>query len=303
MTAGRRILIFGTTGQLGRELTRARWPKQTRIIALGRPEADFTVPRALGEVVRSVAPDAIVIAAGFTHVDAAETNETLARTVNADAPAAIAAAAADRNLPVIYPSTDYVFDGRKSGRYDEDDPVAPLGAYGRSKAEGEQRVRFTAGRHAILRTAWLYSPFGLNFVRTMLRVAADRPEVAVVGDQHGCPTAAADLAAAIVAVVGRLLDDERLSGTFHAVGTAEATWYDIAAAIFTRLERLGLPRPRLRRITTGEYPTAAVRPRNSRLATDRLAATFGCELAGWPIALPRTLSELLESVPGAGGRT
>jgi dTDP-4-dehydrorhamnose reductase len=287
-----RLLVFGTTGQLGRELARAAWPKDTALAFLDRQAADLARPSTLPDIVREHRPDLVVIAAAYTAVDRAESEPDLAMTVNGEAPGTIAAGAAAIGVPVVHVSTDYVFDGSKPTPYTEDDPVAPLGAYGRSKEAGERAVRAANPRHVILRTAWVYSPFGANFVRTMLRLAESREEVGVVDDQIGCPTAAGDLAAAIACLAPGLGSDAPF-GTYHAAGAGETTWHGFAEEVFRGLERRDLKRPRNRAITSAEYPTPARRPANSRLDASKLRSAFGLRLASYTEALPRVLDELV----------
>lgn len=295
-----RVLIFGSTGQVSRALARAKWPAGMTPIALDRSAADFSQPEKLGPIVRHHAPDATIIAAAFTQVDKAESEEALATRVNADAPGEIAHAAAALAIPVIHLSTDYVFDGEKDGPYVESDPVGPVGAYGRSKLAGEVAVQQANARHLILRTAWVYDAGGTNFLRTMLRLAESRDEVRVVADQHGCPTAAVDIAAAIVHALPTVLQDETKAGTYHIAGDAPTTWHGFAEAIFEGLEARGLRRPRNVPITTAEYPTPAKRPRNSRLSSDAFAGTFGFRLRGYPAALPPILDEAIGPIPESG---
>jgi dTDP-4-dehydrorhamnose reductase len=298
MAAPLRVLVFGATGQLARELARASWPAATETRFVDRAGADLARPAALGAVVAHHRPDVVVIAAAYTAVDRAETEEGLATTINGEAPGAIAAAAAQIGAPLIHVSTDYVFDGSALSAYGEDDPIAPANAYGRSKALGEARVRAANPRHFILRTSWLYSAFGANFVRTMLRFAAARPEVSVVADQRGCPTAVGDLAQAI-AGLAPLARDGAAYGTYHAAGASATSWHGFAEGIFAQLVARGLPRPANRAIATADYPTPARRPANSRLSCDRLAAAFGIRLGPWEDSLPRVIDELLSQPAGA----
>jgi dTDP-4-dehydrorhamnose reductase len=297
-----RILVFGTTGQLAREFQRQPWPAGVEPRFLDRAAVDLAHPDAAAAAVADHRPDAVVIAAAYTAVDRAESEEALATAVNAEAPGAIAAAAARIGAPVVHLSTDYVFDGTKPEPYVEDDPIAPTGAYGRSKALGEARVRDANPHHLILRTAWVYSPFGTNFVRTMLRLAASRPEVGVVADQQGCPTAASELARAIVKLLPGLRDGGTRWGTYHAAGATATSWHGFAEAIFASLASRGLTRPLNRAIATADYPTPARRPANSRLASDRLVAAFGLRLAGFEESLPGVIDELLAPAAAEAGR-
>lgn len=287
------VLVFGSTGQLARELARAEWAAGTRLTFLDRAAADLRQAMTLAPVVRRHRPDIVIVAAAYTAVDRAESEESLAFAVNAEAPAAIAAAAAKLSIPVIYLSTDYVFDGEKRGRYEEDDPTRPLGAYGRSKRAGEEMVRSANPCHIVLRTSWIFSVHGSNFVRTMLRLAETRDEVRIVGDQRGCPTAAASLAAAIARLVPTLLQPAAPSGTFHLASPSDATWHSFAEAIFSGIAARGGRRPRNLAIPTSDYPTPARRPLNSRLSSRRIGEDLGISLPGWEESLARILDELL----------
>ena len=242
------------------------------------------------------APDLVVNAAAYTAVDKAEQEPAAAHAINALGAGATAEAAAGLGIPVIQVSTDYVFDGAKPDPYTEDDPTGPLGSYGRSKLEGEAAVAAANPRHVILRTAWVYAPYGQNFVRTMLRLAATRPELGVVADQHGCPTAARDIAATILGVAAQLLthpDDKARRGVFHMAAQGEAVWADVAEAIFGRSAALGGPSATVRRITTADYPTPARRPANSRLDCSKLQRLYGIALPPWRVSLESCVERLV----------
>jgi dTDP-4-dehydrorhamnose reductase len=288
-----RVLILGSTGQLGRELSRAAWPDDIEPVFLDRQAADFGAPETLGAIVSRQEPDAVVIAAAYTNVDKAEVEEELAMRINAEAPAAIARAAAERSIPMVYVSTDYVFDGTKTTPYEEADPVNPLNAYGRTKLAGEEAVRAANPRHLILRTSWVYSAHGANFLLSMLRLAKEHAEVTIVADQHGCPTAAGDLADAIVRTMPRLLRDEARWGTYHLAGGSETTWHGFAESIFRQLTARGITRPSNKAITTSEFPRPAQRPANGRLSSAAFLAEFGIALPGFETAVPRVLDEAL----------
>jgi dTDP-4-dehydrorhamnose reductase len=245
---------------------------------------------------------AVVNAAAYTEVDRAESDVAAAWTLNALAPALVAAETGRRGIPLLHLSTDFVFDGEKASPYVEDDPVRPLSVYGASKEGGEQAVRTANPRHVILRTAWVYSPFRKNFVRTMLRLAAEREEIRVVDDQRGSPTSAADLAAACgrIALAMARAPDAAPCGTYHCAGAGEATWCGLARAVFEiagdRLAR----RPRLTAISTADYPTPARRPPDSRLDCGRLSQLWGVALRPWREALRATLDEILTRQGGTG---
>ncbi|WP_029008287.1 dTDP-4-dehydrorhamnose reductase [Azospirillum halopraeferens] len=289
------ILVIGAQGQVARELARAVLPPGFALHTVGRPGLDVSDRAAVRECVLGSGAAAVVNAAAYTAVDRAESEPEMAFAVNAAGPGHLAAATAEAGLPLIHLSTDYVFDGTRQGPYREDDPVAPLGVYGASKEAGERAVREGNPHHVILRTAWVHSPFGANFVRTMLRLGAERDELRVVADQRGCPTAAGDLAAAIVEIVRQLVADRRDDawGTYHLAGTGETTWHGFAEAIFARAApRLGR-HPVVHAITTAEYPTPARRPANSVLDCALAGRRFGVALRPWPEALAAVVDELL----------
>jgi dTDP-4-dehydrorhamnose reductase len=294
--SGQAILVAGKTGQLARCLADTARQRGVALVTLGRPELDLTHPESAARIVASHAPRAIVNAAAYTAVDKAEAEPTLAMAVNRDGAGALAAAAARLGVPFIHVSTDYVFDGRKDAPYREEDAPCPLGAYGRSKLEGEAAVRGACPAGVILRTSWVYSPFGQNFVTTMLRLATTREKVQVVDDQHGAPTAAPDLASAILDIAERLsaqrMDDGDTGGIYHLAAAGETTWYGFAGAIFAGWARRGHRVPMLEPITTAQYPTPARRPPNSRLDCRKIARIFGLRLPAWQISLERCLDEL-----------
>ena len=226
------VLLTGGTGQLGIELLRQPWPEGVRLHAPARAELDLADPASVARMVASRRWDAVISSGAYTAVDKAESEVGAAWAVNALAPAILARAAAEVGAPMVHVSTDYVFAGDKPEPYAEDDPVGPLGVYGASKEGGEQAVRTANPRHVILRTAWVVSPHRANFLKTMLRLGAEREELRVVADQHGCPTFAADLAAAIRTILLRLMADRGApTGTFHFVNEGEASWAEFAAAI------------------------------------------------------------------------
>jgi dTDP-4-dehydrorhamnose reductase len=289
------ILVAGKTGQLARCLAHEAGRRGTPLVALGRPELDLTQPDLLARAVAAHAPRAIVNAAAYTAVDKAEAEPPLAMAVNRDGAGALAAAAARLKVPFVHLSTDYVFDGRKGAPYVEEDAPSPLGAYGRSKREGEAAVRAACPAGVILRTSWVYSPFGQNFVSTMLRLAATREQVQVVDDQHGAPTAAFDLAGAILDLAERLTAAPRgrdRGGIYHLAAEGETTWHGFAAAIFAGWAARGHRVPILEPIATAQYPTAARRPQNSRLDCSKIARVFGLRLPPWRSSLERCLDEL-----------
>lgn len=294
-----RILVFGSTGQLARELARAVWPEGAALTLLDRAAADLSRPETVGAVVKRQRPDVVVIAAAYTDVEGAEDDEATATLVNADAPGAIARAAAELSVPVVHFSTDYVFDGAKGAPYEETDEPAPINAYGRSKLAGEREVRLANPRHMILRSSWVYSAFGRNFLRTMLRLAETRDEVSVVADQLGCPTAARDLAAATARLLPHLLGSQPPWGTYHLAGASGTSWFGFAEAIFAGLAAMGGKRPRLKAISTSAYPTKADRAPDSRLSSAAFTRAFGFGLPGFEQALPAVLREAVLKAPEA----
>jgi dTDP-4-dehydrorhamnose reductase len=288
------ILVTGGAGQVGTELRNLVWPDGVTLHAPGRDQLDLADPASVTAMMASRRFDAVISSGAYTAVDKAETEVREAWLVNAVAPAVLARAAAQAGIPIVHVSTDYVFDGAKDGFYREDDPVAPIGVYGGSKEGGEQAVRTANPRHAILRTAWVVSRHRANFLKTMLRVGAERDELRVVGDQRGCPTFAGDLAGALQAVALRMVADAAAPrGTYHFVNAGEASWADFARAIFAAAAPYGGPAPRVTTITTAEYPTPARRPANSRLSTARITADYGIAPRPWRAALDETVAALL----------
>ncbi|MBK8176762.1 MAG: dTDP-4-dehydrorhamnose reductase [Rhodospirillales bacterium] len=286
------IMQFGATGQVGRELITRAAGAGVGLRALSRAEADLSDAQACAAAIEHAGRiDAVINAAAYTAVDQAETDEAVAYRINAEAPGAMARACADRGIPFLHVSTDYVFDGALGRAYRESDPSAPLGAYGRSKLAGEAAVLAAGGSAIILRTSWVFSPFGKNFVRTMLRLAAEREEIAVVDDQFGGPTAAGDIADALLAmaIACALGCSER--GVFHFAGAPLTTWCGFAEAIFAAALPAG-HRPHVRPIRTCDYPTPAVRPVNSALDCRRIAAVYGLQQPSWRTSLADVVTRL-----------
>ena len=284
----RKILVFGANGQVGREIIRRAGDAAT---GFDRASVDISDAAAVKHAVRKHPPLAIVNAAGYTAVDQAETDIDAALRTNRDGAAVLAEAAASANVPVVQISTDYVFDGAKRTPYREDDPVAPISAYGRSKEAGERQVRSICAQHLILRTSWVFSPYGTNFVRTMLRLGAERPELRIVDDQTGCPTAAADLAGAILAVLAKAAEPGFAAwGTYHYRGCDILTWHGFAKLIFEQAARYGQTVPRLVPIESAAFPSKATRPAYSVLSTEKIARTFGIR----PRLLRDSLRECLD---------
>jgi dTDP-4-dehydrorhamnose reductase len=288
-----RILITGCKGQLGWELCRQGKDRGYDLIPLDLPEFDITDKSAVFDTIKRSHPDLVVNAAAYTAVDKAESEIDMAFAVNRDGPSYLASACAKTNIPLIHVSTDYVFDGCKEGPYLETDLVAPIGVYGKSKAEGEDKVRSNLKEHIIIRTSWFYGVHGNNFVKTMLRLGREREELRVVDDQHGCPTFAADLAEAILTIVSLIERGENISwGTFHCCGGGSTTWYGFASKIFEIAK--GYDTLKLKKvvpISTSEYPTPAKRPANSIMDCTLLERNFGITPKAWDESLARMISE------------
>ncbi|HEX2136846.1 MAG TPA: dTDP-4-dehydrorhamnose reductase [Microvirga sp.] len=291
-----RILVTGTEGQVARALAERAAAHGVTVSLVGRPQLDLAVPSSIAAI-RRTGGDVVVNAAAYTAVDQAEAEPELADAINGAGAGLVAEAAAAMGVPIVHLSTDYVFDGALDRPYRETDPVGPIGAYGRSKLAGERAVAAYAD-HAILRTAWVYSPFGKNFVKTMLRLARERDEVAVVADQRGSPSSALDIADGVIRVCRNLAErprDASLRGLFHMAGAGDTTWAEFATVIFEQSRRLGGPSARVRPIATAEYPTPARRPANSRLDCAKLAAAHGVALPSWRSATAACVARLVEA--------
>lgn len=290
-----RIAVTGTSGQVAQSLAEAGALRGIEVVLLGRPLLDLQAPTDVMPVLANARPDLVVSAAAYTAVDKAESERDLAFAVNAAGAEAVARAAVATGVPVIHLSTDYVYDGMGERPYREDDPVGPVSAYGASKLEGERRVAAATADHAIFRTAWVYSPFGNNFVKTMLRLGESRAEVGVVADQFGSPTSALDLADAILTAAERLVSSPSpaLRGIFHVTGEGTASWADFAEHIFAVAALLGRSPVAVRRIGTADYPTPAIRPANSRLSGEKLADIYGIRLPHWRLSTERVVRRLL----------
>jgi dTDP-4-dehydrorhamnose reductase len=287
-----KVLVTGRDGQLARSLAeRAINYPLFELHFASRPGCDLAVTGSAATAIREARPDLVISAAACTAVDKAEQEPDLARRINADAAGEIAEAAASIGAPLIHVSTDYVFGGTGSTPMREEEPIAPLGIYGRTKAAGEEAVRAGQGDHVILRTAWVYSPFGTNFVKTMLRLARERDEIAVVADQIGSPTNALDLADVILELAARRLSGNRAGWgeTYHAAGSGQASWADFAAEIM----RLSGSATRIRPIATAEFPTPARRPSWSVLDGSKLQQSFGFSLPQWQTSLASVVKRLL----------
>jgi dTDP-4-dehydrorhamnose reductase len=289
------ILVTGGAGQLATAL--AASPGVNRV---GRPNFDFDHPDTIEATFRAAAPRIVVNAAAYTAVDAAENDSDAAWRANRDGPAILARLCAEADIPLIHISTDYVFDGTKPDPYTETDPVAPQGVYGASKLAGEQAVIAAGAKAIILRTAWVYAATGKNFVRTMLAAGKARDRLTVVADQHGCPTTAADLGDAILAIIAHLDTtgwQPAYKGIFHAAGSGATTWFGLAVATFEEAARHGAKVPEVAPIMTADWPTPAKRPANSRLDCTRLHDVFGIRLPHWRDSLTRTVDSIFATAP------
>jgi dTDP-4-dehydrorhamnose reductase len=295
------ILLIGKTGQVGTELL-PLLPSLGNLVVLSRQEADLTKPDDLRRTIRDLAPQVIVNAAAYTAVDRAESEESTARAVNATAPAVLADEAKKIGALLVHYSTDYVFDGRKTAPYNENDPANPINAYGRTKWQGEQAIRDSGANHLIFRTAWVYATHGRNFLLTILRLATGREELRVVRDQIGAPTWSREIAVATAKILTRLLaggdfpnDLPKLTGTYHLTAAGSASWHDFASAILEEYSAAPNPKPWARAVTAGkpiiartivpietsQFPTPARRPANSILSNSKLSATFSIQLPDW----------------------
>lgn len=294
----RRILITGGTGQVGTELARLNWPRDISLEFPTRTALDLSKPASIAPFISAGPWAAVINAAAYTAVDKAETATIEAWTVNALAPAILAHETNKLSIPLVHVSTDYVFDGLKKSAYVEEDTVGPINVYGASKEGGEQGVRTGNPRYAIVRTAWIVSAHGANFVKTMLRVGAERPALGVVDDQRGCPTGAADLAAALSRIALCMMESpDHPIGTYHFVNAGETTWCGLARHVFEVAARLGKRVPRVDPINTDEYPTPARRPSNSRLSAERISADFGIRARPWQDAVAEIVEALVLNDP------
>ncbi len=284
-----KILISGHTGQVAQALQHALADHQ--LLSLGRQAFDLEQPASLRETILRERPQLLINAAAYTAVDLAEQEPERAFAVNAEAPGAMAKACAELGIPLIHYSTDYVFDGSKNGAYHEDDASNPLGVYGASKLAGEQAVAASGCEHLILRTSWVYSRHGRNFLLTMQRLLQEREELKVVDDQIGAPTWAGSIAAASAELIQAWQQGNRHWGTYHLTNQGQTSWFGFAQAIAEHLRAAGKPCARLLPIPSSDYPTPARRPLNSCLDGTRLAHDWNLRLADWRQALQQCLGE------------
>ena len=294
-----KILVIGGIGQVGFELVRAQWPAGLATQFVERDRLDLARPADVKPAVVAMRPRIVINAGAYTAVDQAETERDAAFAINRDGPAALAEACREIGAALIHFSTDYVFDGAKPGPYTEADPVSPLSIYGASKAAGDAAIAEALDRHVILRTSWVYSAVGHNFVKTMLRLGAERDELRIVDDQHGAPTAAAELARAAIHIAAALdagKDDG--FGVFNFTGAGETTWCGFARAIFAAAAERGAKVPlRVQPIATEDYKLPAPRPRNSRLDCAKIARVYGLVARPWQDSLSDCLDELIGPMP------
>ncbi|WP_025662181.1 dTDP-4-dehydrorhamnose reductase [Rhizobium sp. IBUN] len=291
-----KILVTGHQGQVVRSLIeRSAYHPEYSIVAVGRPELDLERPEGIEALVRAVRPDIVVSAAAYTAVDQAEDEPERAHAVNALGAEALSAAAAAIGVPVIHISTDYVFSGEAERPYIESDPTGPQSVYGATKLEGERRVGASNPKHLIFRTAWVYSPFGKNFLKTMLRLAETRNEISVVADQWGNPTSALDIADAVLHAATNICNTSNFAeyGIYHLAGTGDTNWSGFATYINECAARLGAPSAKIKEINTSEFPTKARRPKNSRLSTERFERIFNWRAPSWKDSSATVVNRLL----------
>ena len=289
-----RMLITGANGQLGRELVRQGHRFNLALHAFKRQELDITQPNQVDTILAKASPSLVINAAAYTNVDKAETEADLAFKVNKIAPGYLARCCADRNIALIHISSDYVFDGIKGKPYHETDPIAPVGIYGQSKAAGEVAIRSALKHHIILRTSWLYSVYGHNFVKTILNLGTEKKNIPVVDDQFGSPTSAADLAEAVLTIAAKIGSIADLDwGTYHYCGNGVTSWHGLAKEVLQLASPyVSLQTKQVEAITTAEYPTPVKRPPYSALDCSRIKKAFGIDPKPWQQSLKRTIGRI-----------
>ncbi len=287
-----RILITGAAGQVGTELRLSGPDKAHEILSFNKTDFDITDKNSVLTLVENLKPEIIINPAAYTAVDKAETEKEQAYQVNRDGPENLAIACAENKIPLIHISTDYVFDGSKSGPYLESDPVQPVNAYGASKEAGETAVRKVLEQHIILRTSWVFSSHGGNFVKSMLKFGNERDELSIVSDQTGGPTSAADIAKATINIAKQLHSGNATWGTYHFAGGPVTNWYEFASEIFNQAGELVENSPTVKPITTNDYPTPARRPANSVMNCEKILSAFGIKQPSWKDSLRKVLQEL-----------
>jgi dTDP-4-dehydrorhamnose reductase len=288
-----RILVTGGSGQVGSAIARMAAAGGIEAFLPTRTELDLENPESIVAALSQQPFDAVINCGAYTAVDLAESEPERARAINAEAPATLARETARLGIPLVQVSTDYVFDGSKAGAYSEEDPVQPLGVYGASKEAGERAVREGNPKHAVIRTAWVVSANGKNFINTMLRLGAERDAIGVVNDQAGNPSNASDIAEALI-VAAKAMASGHAAGTWHFVNSGAATWHDLAQFVFAETAKRGLKTPILNAITTADYPTPAKRPANSQLSTLKFERDFGYAPRSWKQAIGEIMAERLD---------
>ncbi|MEW5908447.1 MAG: dTDP-4-dehydrorhamnose reductase [Thermodesulfobacteriota bacterium] len=293
-----KLLIIGSKGQLGYDLVRYSKHLGIDVEAADLPEIDITRPRSVEKWVALARPSILINAAAYTNVDKAESEPALADAVNSTGPAYIARECERFGIPFLHISTDYVFNGRNQIPYKESDPIEPLGAYGKSKADGERHIRESLKTHIIVRTSWLYGAHGHNFVKTMLRLGKEKPVLRVVSDQFGCPTCAADLAETLLKIAQQIQGGHRLEwGTYHYCNFGIISWHQFATTIFElAIPFMALAVNRVEPISTEEYPTPVTRPKFSALDCTRIQNSFGIRLKPWRESLQQTIPEIINEL-------
>lgn len=291
-----KILIFGSNGQLAKSLLAVPEAADFELVSTHRPQTDLTQLTTIDEAFSTHQPQFVINAAAYTQVDAAETDQQTAFAVNETAVGHLAVRCAELGIVLLHVSTDYVYCGTKKTPYTETDPVGPIGIYGQSKLAGEDAIRAAACQHIILRTAWVYSPYGNNFVKTMLRVAKTRDQLQVVSDQLGCPTYAPHLASAILQIVQQLetnSSNDEAWGTYCLAGSGQTSWHGFAKEIFAQSAKLSGPSADVEPIPTSAFPTPAARPANSRMDCRKLQDRFGIRIADWQVGTQQCVTSLL----------